>query len=251
MAINLNRPVLVKGIGKGYFKTRTGDIVEILSGQSMKLDVQAEMAEQYGGDALFPKYTYIVKKTGKVDITVADFSLSQLQLSQTVNLDTTTATRMQRVVKTPADTSLGTGLTGVTNIVCMKADGTPVAVSTATTPAATEVKVTNTGTITWGSGLTAGNFTFYFASINTAAARVAMAKDAMPGVCEFNWMIVTEDEDGVKYQIDLYAKRVRGDGKFTLDFARDKASVPALGVTILDPGDDNNDFCVITVTELV
>lgn len=248
--IDLNKTILLHGIGKGYFETVNGKFVEILSGQSLKLDVTATMEDVYGGDSMFPRYTYISKKEGTIEIDVADFSLSQVAVGQTVDLDSTSAKRLQRVIKKTTDTTLGSSLTGVTDVKCLKSDGTLVAISTASTPGANEVKVSATGAITWGSGLTTGEFVFWFKSDSSSATKALFIKDAMPAVAEFSWGFTTEDKDGVKYQVDIYAKRVRADGKFTIDTARDKASVPKMTVKILDPGDGTNEFCSITISQV-
>lgn len=248
--IDVSKAVLLHGIGKGYFETVDGNFVEILSGQSLKLDVTATMEDVYGGDSLFPKYTFISKKEGTIEIDVADFSLAQVTVGQSVALEPVDTKRLQRVIKKNTDTSLGSSLTGVIDVKCLKSDGTPVVVSTAASPGANEVKVASNGDITWGSGLTSGEFVFWFKSNAGTATKALFLKDAMPSVAEFSWGFVTEDEDGSKYQVDIYAKRVRGDGKFTIDTARDKASVPKMTVKILDPGDGTDEFCSITVSKL-
>ena len=69
-------------------------------------------------------------------------------------------------------------------------------------------------------------------------------------IATFNWMFQTESSDGQKYQVDIYARRVRCDGKFDKETARDKASTPQLTVNILDPGDGHDDFAVITISKM-
>lgn len=77
-----------------------------------------------------------------------------------------------------------------------------------------------------------------------------MLKSAMPEVSTLNWMFTTVDKDDNKYQVDVYAKRVRSDGKFAIDTARDKASVQKLVFKILDPGDGNENFATVTITRI-
>ncbi|WP_371380740.1 hypothetical protein [Sporomusa aerivorans] len=248
--IDLNQAILLHGIGKGYFETVDGKFLEILSGQTLKLDVAATMEDVYGGDSLFPRYTYISKKEGTIEVDVCDFSLSQVTVGQTVDLDSSTAKRLQRVIKkATTDTSLGTSLTGVTDVKCMTSDGTPVVV-VAATPGASQVAVSATGEITWGTGITTGEYIFWFKSDSANATKAMLLKNAMPSVAEFSWAFTTEDKEGNKYQVDIYAKRVRGDGKFTIDTARDKASSPKITVKILDPGDGTDEFCSITISKL-
>lgn len=248
--IDPSQTLLLKGIGKGFFNTVTNKFIEVISGQSLKLDVTATLEDVYAGDSLFPKYTYISKKEGSITITVADFALSQLGLSQSVVTTSTGVTKWNRVLLASTGTSLGT-YTGVTNVTCVGADGVPLSVTSSGTAAASGVDVSATGVVAFGTGVTAQEYTFWFKSTATGAATSsAFLKNAMPEVAAFHWMLQTEDEDGAKYQIDIDAPRVRGDGKFSIDSARDKASVPSLAVKILDPGDGSDNFCTITVSKM-
>ena len=58
----VNKGLLLHGIGKGVLETVSGKILEMETSQSMKMEVNATSEEQYGGDSLFPLYTYISKK---------------------------------------------------------------------------------------------------------------------------------------------------------------------------------------------
>ena len=71
----VNKGLLLHGIGKGVLETVSGKILEMETSQSMKMEVNATSEEQYGGDSLFPLYTYISKKEGSVKITNAEFKL--------------------------------------------------------------------------------------------------------------------------------------------------------------------------------
>lgn len=251
MAFNLDQELLLRGIGKGYLKTVTNKFVEITSGQNLKLDVSATLEDVYGGDGLFPKYTFISKKEGTIEIDAADFKASQLGISQGVAYTTTSTKKLNRVIVTKASTTLGTGLTGVTGLVVMSSDtGSTINAVQTGTASVGGVKIDATGAITWDTTVPAGEYIVWFKSDSTNAVQASMLKNAMPEISEFNWMFFPEDENGNKYQIDIYARRVRSDGKLAIDTGRDKASVPKMNVRILDPGDGYDDFCVITITKL-
>lgn len=247
----INTPVLLHGIGKGVFRTVSGKVLEIINGQSMKIDVTATTEDVYGGDGLFPLYTYISKKEGTIEIDSADFKLSQVAIAQGTENHTTSNKRVYRVLITKDSEALTTDTLSGVEIICMIApDGS--AQEVVTTAADDKVAISDTGVITVGDDVTLqdGEYSVWFKANETNAVSAEMLKNAMPEVASFNWMFVTEDSEGNKYQIDIYARRTRSDGQLSIETGRDSASVPKLTVKILDPGDGNDDFAVITITKL-
>lgn len=238
----LNKGILLKGIGKGVLNTVTNKILECATSQSMKMEVNATSENQYGGDSLFPLYTFISKKEGKITITDADFKLSQLSVAQGVEVTNTGNKRAGRVLVTKKDTELvaGQAFKGVEVIAVIGPDGA----------ASDAVTVSETGALTFATDAADGEYTIWYKANDDNAVKAAMLKNAMPEVASFNWMFTTVDSNGHNYQIDIYARRVRCDGKFNFSTARDKASTPELTVNILDPGDGKEDFAVITITRL-
>ena len=249
----LNTPVLLHGIGSGVFKTVSGKVMECTTSQSMKLDVTTSTEDVYGGDGLFPLYTYISQKEGTIEITNADFKLSQLEISQKVDTKVTNNKRSYRTLITKNSTSIvgsGVSVTGVEVIAVIAPDGSNVEV--VTDAADDKIAISTTGEITVGSGVTMmdGEYSVWFKADEASAVSAEMLKNAMPEVASFNWMFTTEDASGNKYQIDIYARRVRANGEFSIETARDSATTPTLTVKILDPGDGHDDFAVITITKL-
>ena len=139
-----NKGLLLHGIGSGILNTVSGKLLEITTAQSMKMEVSATSEEQYGGDSLFPLYTFISKKEGKVTITNAEFKLSQLAIAQGVDLSTTGNKKTSRVLVTKKDTTLVSGatLTGVEVIAVVGPDG----------QASQDVTVDASGALTFGAG---------------------------------------------------------------------------------------------------
>ncbi len=237
----MNKGLLLRGIGKGLLKTVTGKLMECTTSQTMKLNVSATTEDQFGGDSLFPLYTFISKKEGSVEITNAEFKLSQLAIAQGIDLEKAGNKRVQRVLVTKEDTALpGTGLTGVEVIAVVAPDGSE----------SKDVSVGADGALTFAEGAAEGEYAVWFKANDDTAVKASMLKNAMPEVATFNWTFTTESSDGEKYQIDLYARRVRCDGKFDIETGRDKASTPSLKVNILDPGDGHEDFAVITISKV-
>lgn len=249
----LNTPVLLHGIGKGVFKTVSGKVLEVSTAQSMKLNVTTSSEEVYGGDGLFPLYTYISKKEGSVEITSADFKLSQLGIAQSTKTASTGNKRNYRTLITRDSTRItanDVAVTGVEVIALIAPDGTNVEVSDVA--ADDNINISSTGAVTIGADVVMqdGEYAVWFKADEMNAVSGEMLKDAMPEVASFNWMFTTEDAAGHKYQIDLYARRVRANGEFSIETSRDSASTPTLNVKILDPGDGHDDFAVITITKL-
>lgn len=248
---NLDKQLVLKGIGKGFFQTVTDKITEVTYGQNLKFDVKATMTDVEGGDGMFPIYTFIAKKEGTIEVDSATFSFAQTSISQTMTITKTNVKRNIRVVLTKSDTTLGENLTGVSNVMCISPTGDKVEIAaTADAVGTDKVFVAATGGVTYGTSLEAGEYTFWAKVDATDAAEAILLKDAMPEVASFTWMITTEDLEGNKYQIDIYAKRVRADGGLTFDTSRDKANVSKLTVKILDPGNGSEDFAKITISKI-
>ena len=251
---NLNEPLVFHKIGKGYLNTVTDKFLEITYGQKMKFDVKSTTVDVEGGDSLFPIYTFISKKEGTITIDGATFSLSQAAIANPVTNTTTNNLVQSRVLVTKSSTSLGTSLTGITDVKAVDPTGALVTVVIGTAPAtpdASTLYITSVGALTFGSALVAGEYTIWFKSITSSDSTMSgFLKDSIPEVSEFQWTFEAENTDGDKFQVDIYAKRVRCDGSFTVDLARSTASVPQLTLKILDPGDGSDDFCTITATKI-
>lgn len=239
----INKGLLLHGVGAGVLTTVSNKVLELTTSQSMKMDISATTEDVFGGDGLFPLYTYISKKEGSVEITNAEFKLSQLAIAQQVDIAKTGNKRSFRTLIHKGDTKVAAdAMTGVEVIAVIAPDGSNVT---------DKVKVTATGALDTGVTLDQdGEYAVWFKADDANAVKASMLKNAMPEVATLNWQFTTESSDGIKYQIDIYARRVRADGKFSIDTSRDKASTPSLKVNILDPGDGHDDFAVITVTRL-
>ena len=248
--VDLTKELVFHNPGQGYLETVTGKISEILYGQGVKFDVKATLVDVEGGNGLFPIYTFISKKSGTIEVDSATFSLSQSGIGQAVTYTTSNVLKNNRIIATLSTTTLGTGLSGVTDVKVIGSDGTPLAVTQSGTAAAGGVDVSATGTVTWGASVPAGEYKIWFRSISTTSTKSGMLKNAMPEVCSFNWILPAEELDGETYQVDIYAKRVRADGSFTIDAKKNSASVQKMTLSILDPGDGTDDFATITVTKI-
>lgn len=244
-----NTPILLHGVGKGVLKTVSGKVLSITTAQSMQINVTSSTEDVYGGDGLFPLYTYLTQKEGTIEIQQAEFKLSQVAIAQGTETSATGNKRLRQMYITKETTTLGTGLTNVevTALIAPNGDNVP----TATEAGDDVVSVSATGAVAFGDNITQeGEYEIYFMAADEQSFKAKMLKDAMPEVASFNWMFQTVDSAGNKYQVDIFARRVRANGEFSIDTGRDTASTPTLNVKILDPGDGMDDFATITVTKL-
>ena len=250
MSFDLTKNLVLHHVGDGYLKTKSGAFNEITYGQKVAFDISSTLVDVEGGDSLFPIYTFISKKAGKITISSATFSLSQASVANVTELSTTSISKLNRLLLPSTATSLGT-YTGVKDVIAVDPEGASVVVTqTGTAAAADQIDVSGTGAILWGSGVKAGEYKFWFkADAPTEAVSMGMLKNAMPEVSEFAWRIDGAELDGDTYQVDIYAPRVRADGSFKIDVAKATASVPQLVLNILDPGDGTNDFMKIVVSK--
>ena len=248
--IDLSKELVFHEVGNGYLETVTGKVVDITYGQDMKFDVKATLTDVEGGASLFPIYTFISKKEGSITINSATFSLSQAGIGQAIAYTTSNILKNGRVIATLATSTLGASLTGVTNVVCLNSNGEKIVVSQTGTAATDGVDVSATGAILWGATVPAGEYKFFFRSVAATATMAGLLKNDMPEVASFSWTLTTEDLDGIKYQVDIFAKRVRADGSFTIDAKKNSATVPSLQLKILDPADGTDNFATITVSKV-
>lgn len=249
MSFDLTKNLVLHHVGDGYLKTKSGVFNEITYGQKVAFDISSTLVDVEGGDSLFPIYTFISKKAGKITIDSATFSLSQASIASVSSLYTTSLSKLNRLLLPSTATSLG-AYTGVKDVIAVDPNGTSITVTQkGTSAAANQIDVSTTGAILWGTGITAGEYKFWFkADAPTEAVSMGMLKNAMPEVSEFAWRIEGAELDGDLYQVDVYAPRVRADGSFKIDVARGNASVPQLVLNILDPGDGTSDFMKIVVS---
>lgn len=252
MADVRNTPLLLHGIGKGVLKTVNGDVLELTTSQSMTVNVTTSTEDVYGGDGLFPIFNYLTQKEGSIEITDAAFKLSQLNIAQGTKVTTSGNKRMVNYRITSADSQLGTSsITGFEATAVVAPDGSNVEVETATGTSGM-LCINSTGAVDWSdiSVPMSGEYSVWGLIDDTKTVTAEMLKEAVCDVASFSWSFQTVDQAGAKYQIDLFARRVRANGEFSIETSRDSASTPSLTVTILDPGDGRSDFMTISITKL-
>ena len=253
--INDNTPLVFHKIGKGIIEDTAGNIYEITQAQSVKVDAKGTVTDVEGGDSLMPIYQFLSKRAGTVEITDAVFTTNSFKATNNSVVSTSGNTYLSRVYATLATTTLGTELTGVSNVKCIGPDGIPVVVTQtgSATPATDEIYVSTVGAINYGSELLAGEYTFWFDSTvptSGTSTQVGFLKDQIPRVASFRYTIDAEDLDGNNYQVDFYIPRCRANGDVTIDLARATAATNKMTLTTLDPGSSVDNYMSITYTQL-
>jgi hypothetical protein len=253
--INDNTPLVFHKIGKGIIEDTAGNMYEISKAQSVKVDAKGTVTDVEGGDALFPIYQFLAKRSGTVEITDAVFTTNSFKATNNSTVSTAGNTYLKRVFATLSTTTLGTNLTGVTKVKCIGPAGSPIPVSqsVSATPALDGVYVSTIGDITYGADLIAGEYTFWFDSVvpvSGASTQVSFLKDQIPRVASFRYTIEAEDLDGNSYQVDFYIPRCRANGDVTIDLARSTAATNKMTLTLLDPGSSTDNYMSITYTQL-
>ena len=251
--INNNTPLVFHKVGKGILEDVAGNIYEITKAQSIKVDAKGTVTDVEGGDSLMPIYQFLSKRAGTVEITDATFTSNSFKATNSVELSTAGNTILNQVYATLATTSLGSNLTGVTNVRCIGPDGNTVTIvqTGSTTPTVDEIYVSAIGGVTYGSSLAAGQYTFWFDSVTTGSStKQSFLKNEIPRVASFRYTIGAEDLDGNTYQVDFYVPRCRANGDVTVDLTRNAAATNKMTLTILDAGTSVNDYMTITWTQI-
>jgi len=253
MSVTKNTGFVVNGVGSGVLiPSDGGDPIEITRGQDMSLEITSSDEDVYGGDGLFPFFTFTKEKGGKITINDATFKLNQLKVTQNATINSATAKKYVReeITVSGATTATLGNTSGVdySTATCFDSDTGAIYTNMGTdTPTTnTEYAVTAAGVVTFGAAVTA-TLVFSYYVTDTSVVSATVMTNVVPGVNELRWQMTTQDEDGNDYKISIRAKKVKTAGSFNLDFKRASASVQKLEFKVLEPGDDSNEFLEVIV----
>lgn len=255
MAANGNTDIVLQGIGSGMLISATDkSIVPIDYGTDLSAEVTVSSEDVFGGDSLFPIFTFIKEKGGKVTITDATFKLNMLKATQAATL--TSGGSAKKMVTETITVATGTSAqltatsgvsTAVGDTVAYKVDAPDTAVlQVVSAPTgAVQFTVTAAGVITFGSS-TSGQYVFSYYVTDANAASATIKTNVFPGHYELRWRMVTKDRAGNNYAFDLRATNVTCTGGFTVDLKRGTASAQKLEFKILAPS-SGTDFINYTI----
>ncbi len=257
MALNPSTALILNGVGSGMLIANTGEIFEITKGQNMTFEISVSEEKVFGGDSLFPFFTFVKEKGGRISIDDATFNLNQLKVTQNATINTSTAKKYFReeiVVSGATAATLTTTTAAIltdTVVIYNKTTGASVANTGAVTPTTlSQFKITNVGAITFGSSVTGTFVVSGYATDATASASATVMSNTFPGTNELRWNLDTQDEAGNEYRVSIRAKKVKCSGKANLDFKRGTASVQKLEFEVLEPSDGSKEFIEVIVTDL-
>lgn len=191
MALNPNTALVLNGVGTGMLISATGEIFEITKGQNMTLEISVNEEKVYGGDSLFPFFTFVKEKGGKLSIDDATFNLNQWKMTQNATIDTTTAKKHFREEVTVSAataaslTSVTSGVSPETVVIYNKATGAVVTNMGSVTPTtASQFKILATGAITFGTAVSGTFVVDGYAADTANSASATVMSNQFPAAVE-------------------------------------------------------------------
>lgn len=238
MAYNLNKDVVVYGIGHGLIRdTITGKVLYFDKGQKLTVEHNTTSEDLYGGDSLVAIYTYATQSESTVKLTNATFKPAQLGFMIS-SKTSRTGIKAQEIVKiTKTDTKLAAvELTGVNVLLVADGNDESVEFTSTGTPAETGIDISATGEVKFGATAPEGEYTVVY-EYDADGVQTAVLADTLPNPCEIFATFYPEDLDGNKQQMNIYIPYARCDGNVTFETARDSAQTPELTFKILKKKD--------------
>lgn len=250
---NSTRELVLHGVGKGLVVYQDGSTIPFTSAQSVSIEITSTDEDVYGGDGLFPIFSFIKEKGGSLKITNATTSTRHLQITQGADIVKTGAKALMfSDVKTPGSGTCTLSKTSgidVDSVTCTKVESGEALVRVDGEPADGQFSVTEAGVVKVDANLKeALDFSYYYTSENAVSAK--LATNAIPGVVEYRHHLVTEDVDGKKYNVYFRVYQAKCSGAFQFNMERGTASAPTLEFKLLDPKREDNAFLDYTIEEV-
>lgn len=250
---NSTNELVLHGVGKGLVVYQDGSTVPFTNAQSVSIEISSTDEDVYGGDGLFPIFSFIKEKGGSLKITNATTSIKHLEVTQGAEVTTTEAKAlMVSDVKTPASGTCTLSKTAgidVSTVTCVKQATGEALTRVETDPAEGQFSVTEAGVVKVNDGVTeALDFSYCYTSNKAISAK--LATNAIPGVVEYRHHLVTEDVNGKKYNVFFRVYQAKCSGSFQFNMERGTASAPSLEFKLLDPKREDNAFLDYTIEEV-
>lgn len=250
---NNTRELVLHGVGKGLVVYQDGSTIPFTSAQSVSIEITSTDEDVYGGDGLFPIFSFIKEKGGSLKITNATTSTRHLQITQGADIVKSGAKALMfSDVKTPGSGTCSLSKTAgidIDSVTCTKVESGEALVRVDGEPTEGQFSVTEAGVVKVNEGVTeALEFSYYYTSDKAVSAK--LATNAIPGVVEYRHHLVTEDVDGKKYNVYFRVYQAKCSGAFQFNMERGTASAPTLEFKLLDPKRDDNAFLDYTIEEV-
>jgi hypothetical protein len=250
--------LVLNGVGKGYLIGVDGTLEPLVELQDMTIEINSTMEKVYGGDNLFPLYTFPKDKSATFNFTNATFSLDLLKLSQGAEI--TTAAVELFATETVTLSGTGTGTLSITSGVVTTAGATVVRDVVAdallsqvdATPTGNEFTISNAGAIACDVSMASKVVEVNYLYTVATGAQVADVKTtSVPGFVELRHESQPIDWiDGKKYVVQTRVFKARCDGKVSVEYKRGQAYAPKIAFEAVDPGRTDGKFIAMAIREL-
>jgi hypothetical protein len=246
--------MIIHGVGTAQLVFKDGSFLDIEEAQDLEINVEATTQEVEGGDSYFALLEFITKKTGKVSITDANFSLAQIKALTGAKITSAAEVLVPNDVKTVATGTCTLSKTTGVIIDTVKAKladtGEVLTQITTGTPTASQFKVTALGVVTVDTALNGKSIVCSYYYTDSAGAAVNMLENDVPRNCELRHQIITDEmPDGKRYRVDICVYACKPSGAYNYSAKRGAANAPKMEFKILKAGRADKRTVSYNVTE--
>ena len=227
----------VEGSGKAVIAGENGKL-SLIHLQDMTLDLSSKMEDIFGGESLFPVFSYMSEKGAKATFTNASMSLEAFNLTQ--------GTTSDKAATLFADEDVAVGENGELTVAhAADADKTSFLVSDKD---GNVIPVVD-GKIEGHAGETVNVFYTYTATVGAIGASALTT--SVPGyVSIYHRSKPMKQKNGRVVRILTTIYKARSDGSLKLDFKHKNAYAPELTFNAVDPERDDKKFMSFAIQDV-
>lgn len=245
--------LVLHGVGEAFLLSNDGSIATRLSKlQSMSIEVTSESEDVYGGDSLFPVFTYIKSKSATFKFKDALFNMNVLSATQGAKLENgaeINAIESISVSNHSAKLKVTKGI--VVDSVLVIADDVNMIRVTGSPVGTNEFTVTDSGVLTFASNFEDTAVEVSYVYKDTKGSSVNVHVDDVPGFVELRHTSKPiKYKDGKTYRIHTRVFKAVCDGGFNLEYTRDGAVAPEVTFKSVDPERDDGRFVSYSLEEV-
>lgn len=228
---------VLAGVGEAFLLDAEGKVTARLSKlQSMSIEVTSESEDVYGGDSLFPIYTYTKSKSATFKFKNAVFDMNVLAMTQGTSVDEGTEINVVEEVAVTTHAGKLSQTTGVDVDSVVVISNNKALKRVTGEPQADEFKVDANGTLTFNTAFEDGNVTVSYVYKGTNGASVNVLTNSIPGFVELRHTSQPmKMKDGTVKRVHTRVYKAVCDGGFNLEYTRDGAVAPEVTFKSVDP----------------
>lgn len=219
---------ILNGIGTTILK-RPDKLLRIENSQDLSITMSATTGTQVGGDGYFPLSIFTTGKSGKVDITDAMMSINQVQFSQGGTIQNHSRASFMEYV-TPASGTAQLSATQdilIDTVTCQDMTTGLVLEQVTGTPTAGQYSITAAGVMTFPADFTSQVFVVGYVQATSGGVSLEVLNNSLTEPFEVMHQLHTEEQDdGNRYQIDVWIRKAKCDGAWTYEAKRGSAYSP-------------------------